>query len=391
MTIQGGNHIMTTWKSMLLAGAMTLAPLSAHAAAPKEAPVAEVVANDAAPGMSKEALAEAKAKMQKEMDQAIALVEKMFGTKDLPPVDPARLALAQKTTAALIPAGGLEKMLDNVYGKMFDTIMDEMGATSDLSLSIKTGVESEKIAALDPETKKAVADVFDPHRKERDDQMLKVVRPLISEFLTDLEPSMRDGLAHAYARKFTPAQLTEMNGFFATPTGSLYASESMALSADPEVMVAMIKAMPPVISKFIDRGPELEKQFKELPKEKGLTDMSDAELAQLAKLMKVDVKVLKDNRDMYNGMGDDSMTETDAAAYDDAALEGAADAAQAAADAAVGDGDAGYDRSNWSDADREKVEALETTVSEATSAAYEAEAAAAANARKKLGLPDTAE
>lgn len=382
---------MSTWKFMLLAGTVAFAPLGAHAAAPKEAPVAEVMANDAAPdgGMSKEALADAKAKMQKEMDQAIALVEKMFGTKDLPPVDPARLALAQKTTAALIPAGGLEKMLDNVYGKMFDTIMEEMGATSDLSLSIKTGVESDKIAALDADTKKAVADLFDPHRKERDDQMLKVVRPLISEFLTDLEPSMRDGLAHAYARKFTAPQLTEMNGFFATPTGSLYAGESMALSADPEVMVAMIKALPPVISKFIDRGPELEKQFKELPKEKGLTDMSDAELAQLARLMKVDVKVLKDNRDMYNGMGDDTVA-VDAAADDWSAADGAADAAAAAADAA-GDFDAGYDRSNWSDADREKVEALETAVSEATSAAYEAEAAAAANARKKLGLPDPAE
>jgi len=384
---------MSTWKSMLLAGTIAFAPLTAHAAAPKEAPAAEVVADDAVPVPSEidsEAMmADAKAKMQKEMDEAIAMVEKMFGTKDLPPVDPARLALAQKTTAALVPAGGLEKMLDNVYGKMFNTFLEEMGGTSDLSLSIKTGVDSEKIAALDANTKKAVADVFDPHRKERDDQMIKVIRPLISEFLADLEPPMRDGLAHAYARKFTPAQLTEMNAFFATPTGSVYASESMALGADPEVMVTMIKAMPPVISKFFDRGPALEKQFKDLPKEKSLTDMSDVELAKLAKLMKVDVKVLKDQRDMWNGMGDDTVA-VDAAADDWGAADAAADAAAAAADAA-GDFDAGYDRSNWSDADREKVEALETAVSEATSAAYEAEAAAAANARKKLGLPDPAE
>lgn len=391
---------MLKTKMMLLAGAMALAPLTAHAAAPKEAPAAEVVAVDAVPVPSEidsEAMmADAKAKMQKEMDEAIAMVEKMFGTKDLPPVDPARLALAQKTTAALVPAGGLEKMLDNVYGKMFNTFLEEMGGTSDLSLSIKTGVDSEKIAALDANTKKAVADVFDPHRKERDDQMIKVIRPLISEFFADLEPPMRDGLAHAYARKFTPAQLTEMNAFFATPTGSVYASESMALGADPEVMVTMIKAMPPVISKFFDRGPALEKQFKDLPKEKSLSDMSDAELTKLAKLMKVDVKVLKDQRDMWNGMGDDTVA-VDAAADDWGAADAAADAADGAADAAaaaaeaVGDFDAGYDRSNWSDADREKVEALETAVSEATSAAYEAEAAAAANARKKLGLPDTAE
>lgn len=384
---------MSTFKTMLLAGTIALAPLSAHAAAPKEAPVAEVVADDAVPvppAMSSEAMvADAKAKMQVEMDKAIAMVEKLFGTKDLPPVDPARLALAQKTTAALIPPGSLEKMLDNLYGKMFQTFLDEMGGTSDLSLSIKTGVDSETIAALDADTKKAVADVFDPYRKQRDDQMIKTIRPLISEFLTDLEPSMRDGLAHAYARKLTAAQLTEVNAFFATPTGSTYAAESMALGADPEVMVTMLKAMPPVISKFIDKGPTLEKQFKDLPKEKSLTDMTDADLAKLAKLMKVDVKVLKDQRDMWNGMGEDAMTTEDAA---DAAMAGDAyDAAEAAADAvdAAADGDyAGYDRTTWTDADREKVEALEAAASEANAAAYQAEADAAAAARKKLGLPD---
>jgi hypothetical protein len=378
---------MSTWKSMLLAGTIALTPVTAYAA-PKEAPVAEVVAADAANDSmtSDQALAGAKAKMQEEMDKAIAMVEKLFGTKDLPPVDPARLALAQKTTAALIPPGSLEKMLDNLYGKMFETFLEEMGGTSDLSLSIKTGVESEKIAALDADTKKAVADVFDPYRKQRDDQMIKVIRPLISEFLTDLEPSMRDGLAHAYARKLTAAQLTEVNAFFATPTGSVYAAESMALGADPQVMVTMLKAMPPVISKFIDKGPTLEKQFKDLPKEKSLTDMTDADLAKLAKLMKVDVKVLKDQRDMWNGMGDDAAMTDDMGAVD-----AAADAAAEAADAAA-DGDyAGYDRSNWTDADREKVEALEAAASEANAAAYQAEAEAAAAARKKLGLPDTAE
>ncbi len=76
---------MSTFKAMLLAGAVALTPLAAHAAAPKEAPVAEVVADDAVPVSppmtSEAALADAKAKMQVEMDKAIAMVEKLFGTK----------------------------------------------------------------------------------------------------------------------------------------------------------------------------------------------------------------------------------------------------------------------------------------------------------------------
>ena len=380
---------MPSFKSILLAGAVAMLPLgiSAHAAQ-QEAPEAEVVAAEdgsETPFDSEAAAAEAKAKMQKEMDEAIALIEKMFDTSDLPPIDPARLTLAQQTTAALIPAGSIEKMVDNLYGKMFKTIMGEFGGQSDLMLSIQTGVESEQIAKLDEATKGKVADMFDPHRKERDEQINRVIKPLISEVLADMEPPMREGLAKAYARKFTGAQLTDLNSFLATPTGNLYASEWMALQADPEVMVAVIKAVPPLVTKFIDRAPEVEKDLKELPKEKQLSDFDDKEIGKLAKLMKVDVSVLKEQRDMWKT----DMEATDAvaaeaaddyavdAAADVATAEAAADAAEAAADAAVAVEATAYDRSNWSEADRKRVEELE--------AAYiEAEAAAVEKARERL-------
>lgn len=377
---------MPSFKSILLAGAVAMLPLgvSAHAAQ-QEAPEAEVItAEDGSetPFDSEAAAAEAKAKMQREMDEAIALIEKMFDTSDLPPIDPARLTLAQQTTAALIPAGSIEKMVDNLYGKMFKTIMGEFGGQSDLLLSIKTGVEADQIAKLDEATKGKVADMFDPHRKERDEQITRVIKPLISEALADMEPPMREGLAKAYARKFTGAQLTDLNTFLATPTGQLYAGEWMALQADPEVMVAVIKAVPPLVTKFIDRAPEIEKDLKDLPKEKQLSDFDDKELGKLAKLMKVDVSVLKEQRDMWKtDMEASDTVAVDAA--DDYAVDAAADvaaaeaAAEAAADAAVAAEATAYDRSNWSDADRKRVEELE--------AAYiEAEAAAVEKARERL-------
>ncbi len=376
MTNRGRKFTMSTWKYMLLAGAAALAPPAALAA-PTEAPLAELVAvpaedEEAAPFDSEAAAEEAKAKMQKEMDEAIALVEKMFDTKSLPPIDPARLASAEQTTAALIPAGSIEKMLDNMYGRMFRTLMGEFSGQSDLMLSIKTGVESDQIAALDDATKAQIADLFDPHRKERGDQIERIAMPLIREALADMEPPMRAGLAKAYARKFSGAQLADVNAFLATPTGQLYASEWMALQADPEVMVAVVRAVPPLLTKFMDRAPEIEKDFKELPKERQLADFDDKELAKLAKLMKVDVSVLKEQRDMWNA---DSMEATEAAASDDYAADAAADAADAAAMAVE---NSEYDRSNWSDADRQRVAELE--------AAYmEAEAAAVEKARERLG------
>ncbi|HWW57474.1 MAG TPA: DUF2059 domain-containing protein [Sphingopyxis sp.] len=392
--------MMPTFKSILLAGAAALLPLGAPAhAAPEEAPVAEVVVaapeteGETASDFDSEAYAEQqKAKMQKEMDEAVALIEKMFDTSSLPPIEPARLTLAQQTMGALIPAGSLEKMIDNLYGKMFKAIMGEFGGQSDLLLSIKTGVESDQIAKLDEATKGKVADMFDPHRKEREDQITKVIKPLISEVLGDMEPPMREGLAKAYARKFTAAQLTDLNGFLATPTGTLYANEWMALQADPEVMVAVIRAVPPLVTKFIDRAPQIEKDMKDLPKEKQLSDFDDKELAKLAKLMKVDVKVLKEQRDMWNS---DSVEASDAVAVeaaDDYAVDAAADAATAAADAADYATDAvadpAYDRSNWSAADLKRVEDLETAYENASLAAQQAAEEAAANASKRSKIPN---
>jgi len=383
MKFLGATRTGTGLKAMLLAGTFALAPLAATG---QEAPVAEVVADDAQGDVSSEAYAaDAKAKMQKEMDAAIALVEKMFDTGSLPPIEPARLTLAQQSMGALIPPGSLEKMIDNLYGKMFKTIMAEFSGQSDLMLSIKTGVESDKIAALDEATKTKIADIFDPHRKEREDQITKVLKPLISEALTDLERPMRDGMAKAYARKFSAAQLTDLNSFLATPTGRVYASEWMALQADPEVMVAVMKALPPMVTKFMDRGPQIEKDMKELPKEKQLSDFSDKELASLAKLMKVDVKVLKEQRDMWKTDAVEATEAADAAAdvsYDSSAADAAADAAAAAADYASDD--PAYDRTNWSEAERQRVADLQAAADAASSAALEAELDAVSKARDRL-------
>lgn len=382
MTNRGKTMPMSTFKAMLLAGAVAIAPAYALAA-PTEAPLAEVVAP--ADGQedynSEAAMADAKAKMQKEIDEAIKMIEKIFGVDKLPAVPPAQLALAQQTTTALVPPGSLAKMLDNMYGKLFQGLMGEMGGMSDMMLSIKTGVESEKIAALDEKSKTAVADLLDPYRKQREEQVMKVVKPLITEVLGDIEGPMRNGMAYAYARKFSAAQLGEMNAFFATPTGNAYTSEWMALQADPEVMLAMVKAVPPLIGKYMDRAPAIEKDMKELPKEKQLSDLSDAEMSKLAKLLKVDVKVLKEQRDMWNS---DAVEATEAVAADDYMDDAAVDAAVAAADAAAASIDPAYDRSNWSAADLKRVEDLELAYENAAIAAQEAADEAAANARKKL-------
>src|SRR3546814_14631564 len=108
------------------------------------------------------------------------------------------------------------------------------------SCALVTGVQT--CALPISASKTVVADLFDPHRQQREDQITRIVKPLISEALVDLEPPMREGMAKAYARKFTADQLGDLNGFFATPTGHAYASERMETQASTDVPLAVPKA-----------------------------------------------------------------------------------------------------------------------------------------------------
>src|SRR3546814_8983217 len=86
--------------------------------------------------------------------------------------------------------------------------------------------------------------------------------------------------------------------------------------------------------------------LKELPKEKQLSDFDDKQLGKLAKLMKVEVSVLKEQRDMWNSTASDAAEATEAVDVADVATaEAAADAAEAAADSAVAVAATEYDRS----------------------------------------------
>jgi hypothetical protein len=60
--------------------------------------------------------------------------------------------------------------------------------------------------------------------RQRTDLSMTVMRDEMTTMMTQFEPDMRAGLAEAYARRFSAAQLDEMNRFFATPTGSEYAA-----------------------------------------------------------------------------------------------------------------------------------------------------------------------
>ena len=327
----------------------------------------------------------ASASKTSEEEAIFAMIGKMFDIGgESAPIDPVQLKLAESTAAKLLPNGSMKAMMTKMFETFVTPLMNALPEMSSGEIMIKTGIYEGDVETLDDEKRKTITAILDPARKDRGKQMIEAITPLLDETMALMEPPMRTGISRAYARKFSAEQLRQINGFFATPTGAAFAAESYPLQADPEVMRAMFKAMPELLKTLKAKGPSLDTEMKKLPKERTLTDLTDAEMAALAKLLNVEPIKLEEQRVVMSA-------ETTAV---DAAAAGADAVADEAAEVSPFSEETGeepwYDEANWAAADKKKVNAAfkkrekaETTSSSAYSIWSEAFEAAVAKSRDK--------
>ena len=173
-----------------------------------------------------------------------------------PAVDPERLRLARQTVDFVWPLGTYQRMMsdmmgpDGMLGAVFDMKLGDMVAPGQ-----EMSEGDKKIA--DTSMREAIASK-DPHFEERMRITMKVMTDEMGAVMTKIEPAMRDGLSKAFARKFSTAQLQDLNLFFATPTGGVYARESLMLFMDPEIMKSMMGMMPELMNAM----PAIEEKVK---------------------------------------------------------------------------------------------------------------------------------
>lgn len=204
---------------------------------------------------------------------------------DASPIDPARLAAATQTADFVFPAGTYARMMDRTLNGMMKPMMDSVGRIPLRDLAAMTGADEAQLARIGEGKLEEVMAILDPAYKERMTigvpAMVKAMQGMITEF----EPTMKGGLARAYARRFDAGQLAELNAFFSTPTGKLFAENSMLVFTDPEIMNTMQAMVPMMMKRMPAIVKSMETEMARFPKRRKIEDLTPAERQKLDALL----------------------------------------------------------------------------------------------------------
>jgi hypothetical protein len=196
-------------------------------------------------------------------DAMMGAIDKMFPPQPEP--DPARLALARMAVQPMWPDGAYARMMSGFMNNIVNGLMQMK--KSDLTPIATKG----KTAANTTEDNQTIHDkaaAKDPYFDQRMAAIRGVIDEEIGKMSTVIDPRMREGLARAMARRFDARQLTDIDAFFATPSGHALATQYMQLWADPDTLRSMIGAFPEMMKLMPDAMQKIKAVNEKFPKPK---------------------------------------------------------------------------------------------------------------------------
>lgn len=200
-------------------------------------------------------------------------------------IDPARLSMAKRISGKLIPDGIYKRMMSGTMDGMMKGMMDQVGEMPIGAFARIGGLSEEEVATMPKATLNEMMAIMDPAFQQRTDTMMKVMFVGMGDLMSTMEPELRDGIAEAYAKRFTAEQLADLDRFFATPTGAAYAEEQMMLMMDPAVMSRMQALMPKIMQAMPAMMGKVEAATAGLPKPRKAEDLTPAEREKLKALL----------------------------------------------------------------------------------------------------------
>lgn len=204
-----------------------------------------------------------------------------------PPIDPVRHDAAQTTVGYIFPPGTYSRVMEQMMGTAMDSVMASVGKMPMRDIAAISGRSPEELEKLGDGSLEEMLTILDPAYDERMKLTMQAMSGEMGALMSTFEPAFRDGLVRAYARRFTIRQLADLNRFFETPTGGLYAAESMVIMADPEVIKKMAEVMPEMMKQMPAMIASLKQATAHLPMPRKPSDLAKADKARLSELLGV--------------------------------------------------------------------------------------------------------
>ncbi len=194
---------------------------------------------------------------------------------ELPVPDPERLIVAEKIVARLYPVGTSERVVRTMMDDMVKPIVNR---TLDLNLDEAIelfGIPDDLIPTSEENTErrtKKFGDLIaemDPKFREKMDIVFEAYSELTGLTSAPIEPALSQAMARDYARKYDLQQLNDLDAFFSTPTGGIFARDFMLSTASIDMVQTALKEFPAIAEnseKIQEVSKRIEDVFKTEPK-----------------------------------------------------------------------------------------------------------------------------
>jgi hypothetical protein len=209
------------------------------------------------------------------------------------PVDPARLAIATRIAAQMLPEGTFAKLMGGMMDGMMNSVMAGVSDIPIRSIAKMAGEDPEKVKALGDARLRDIMLILDPAYQERFQIMARVMGTEMGQAMTRMEPMFRHAMAEVYATRFDNKQLGELEIFFRTPTGASFAQQSMTMQTDPIFMARMQSIVPQIMEAMPAIMKKVEQATASLPKPRKPEELTASDKQRIAELMGTDPMKIK--------------------------------------------------------------------------------------------------
>ncbi|RIV93382.1 hypothetical protein D2V17_00470 [Aurantiacibacter xanthus] len=213
--------------------------------------------------------------------ETMELIGAIFQPPPLTQAEEARLPAATALIDKIVPNGTMGEMMGGMFEGFLRPMMS-MGEGEQMPpLADLLGVTSEQLASVNSETAARAVAILDPEWELRREREIDAVPRAMSAMMTALEPTLKAALAEVYAVSFDTEQLTDIDAFFSTESGAIYARKSFTMASDPRYLGAMMQAMPQILGGMADMEAVLTAATADLATPRSWEELEPAEQDKL--------------------------------------------------------------------------------------------------------------